>query len=201
MATNPPADGDDASTGRGPAGRRLQELRTGVPDAAAVLAFSDELPPVGLAELTGRWRGSELPSGSPLDGLLSAYGWYGKAVVDPETVHPLLWRRRGRPPRPISPDLLPVALLRDHVRVLRTPLARGAFAVLRPLLHTDAPRARARLVEHRGVLTAALLYDRLPVVDVFRRVTADTLLGTMDLRGLDAPFFFTLTREPADAPR
>jgi GXWXG protein/Domain of unknown function (DUF4334) len=203
VATTPPGD---RSTGPGlpalePAVRRLAELRSGAPGAAEVFAFFDDLPAVGLAELTGRWRGSELASGSPLDGLLTAYGWYGKAVVDAEEVHPLLWRRPGGPPRPISPDLLPVTLLRDHVRIARNPLARRAFAVLRPLLETDAPRARARLVEHQGVLTAALVYDRLPIVDVVRRVTADTLLGVMDLRGMERPFFFTLTREWADAPR
>jgi len=206
VATSPPGDRDDASTGprrpgRGPEARRLEELRTSAPGAAEVFAFFDELPAVGLAEVTGRWRGRELASGSPLDGLLTAYGWYGKAVVDPETVHPLLWRRPGGPPRPISPDLVPVTLLRDHVRIARTPLARAVFAVLRPLLHTDTPRARVRLVEHRGVLTAALVYDRLPIVDVVRRVTGDTLLGVMDLRGMEAPFFFTLTRESAGAPR
>ncbi|WP_369135700.1 DUF4334 domain-containing protein [Modestobacter sp. I12A-02662] len=194
--------GHDATAGPrppddGPAARRLQELRTGAPDAATVLAWFDELPAVGLADLTGRWRGSELPSGHPLDGLLTAYGWYGKEVVDPETVHPLLWQRAGGPPGPISLDLVPVPLLRDYAHLARNPLARAAFAALRPLLGTGSPRARARLVEHRGVLTAALVYDRLPVIDVFRRVTADTLLGEMDLRGQPAPYFFTLHRAPA----
>ncbi|HYX94508.1 MAG TPA: DUF4334 domain-containing protein [Geodermatophilus sp.] len=47
---------------------------------------------------------------------------------------------------------------------------------------------------HRGVPTTALLYDRLPVVDVFRRVSPDLLLGLMDMRGLPDPFAFLLER-------
>jgi Domain of unknown function (DUF4334) len=70
------------------------------------------------------------------------------------------------------------------------------FAALRPLLRTGRPAARLRLVEHRGVLTAALVYDRLPVVDVFRRLAEDRLIGLMDLRGMPRPFFFLLDRDP-----
>ena len=64
--------------------------------------------------MVGRWRGSGLPTGSPLDGLLESYGWYGKEFVDAETVHPLLFRDRAGRPRPVDPALLPVGLLRDH---------------------------------------------------------------------------------------
>ena len=54
------------------------------------------------------------------------------------------------------------------------------------------------MVEHRGVVTAALVYDRLPIIDAFRRVDDATLLGVMDLRGLPDPYLFVLRR---DAPR
>jgi hypothetical protein len=51
-----------------------------------------------------------------------------------------------------------------------------------------------RPVEHRGVVTAAVVYDALPIVDVLRRVDAGTLLGVMDCRGVPEPFVFVLTR-------
>jgi hypothetical protein len=35
----------------------------------------------------------------------------------------------------------------------------------------------------------------LPIVDVFRRTDPDTLLGLMDLRGMEKPFFFLLERD------
>ncbi|WP_324273741.1 DUF4334 domain-containing protein [Blastococcus brunescens] len=44
--------------------------------------------------------------------------------------------------------------------------------------------------------TAAMVYDALPVIDVFRRVGPDVVVGAMDMRGLPAPFFFLLEREP-----
>lgn len=70
-----------------------------------------------------------------------------------------------------------------------------AFAGIRPLLWTTQPRARLRMVEHRGVLTAAMVYDSLPVIDFFRRVGPDALLGAMDMRGLPNPFLFVLRRD------
>jgi hypothetical protein len=161
------------------------------------LALFDRLPAVAVPELTGRWRGSGLPTGSPLDGLLEAYGWYGKEFVDAETVHPLLFPDRTGTPQPVNPGLIPIAVLRDHPGLAAHPLVRTAFGAVRPLLTTRRPRARLRAVEHRGVLTAAMVYDALPIIDVFRRVDAGTLLGLMDLRGLPDPYFFVLQR---DAP-
>jgi hypothetical protein len=48
-----------------------------------VLAFYDSLPPVGLALMTGRWRGGEIATGHPFDGLLGPAGWHGKAFRSP----------------------------------------------------------------------------------------------------------------------
>jgi hypothetical protein len=165
-----------------------------------VLAFADRLPATEPDTLVGRWRGGELPTGSPLDGLLTAHRWYGKEVVDSETVHPLLFPDRSGVPRPVDPALAPLTLLRRTPALARGRPARLAFAAVRPLLRTRRPAARVRLVGHRGVTTAAIVYDRLPVVDVFREVTPDLLLGLMDLRGLPEPFAFTLEREPAAQP-
>ncbi len=171
--------------------------RDGIP-ASEALAWFDSLPAVGPDAMIGRWRGSGLPTGSPLDGLLEAYGWYGKEFLDAERVHPLLFAGRGRP-RPVDPTLIPLGLLRSRPALAHARAARAAFALVRPLLRTDRPRARLRTLEPRGVATAALVYDALPIIDVFRRVTADRVLGLMDMRGLPAPFFFMLDRDP-DVP-
>jgi hypothetical protein len=185
----------------GPAEERLRTLQRDGAPADVVLALADGLPPVSVPELVGRWRGSELPTGHRLDGLLTAYGWYGKEVVDAETVHPLLFPDRAGVPRPVDPALAPLGLLREHTWLVRTLPARIAFAGVRPLLATRRPAARVREVRHRGVLTAAIVYDRLPVVDAFRRAGADTLLGLMDLRGMAEPFPFVLRREVSPGPR
>jgi len=163
------------------------------PDEA--LAWFDSLPAVAPDEMIGRWRGSGLPTGSPLDGLLEAYGWYGKEFLDDETVHPLLFTDRSGAPRPVDPGWLPVALLRDYGGFLQIRPLRAAFGVIRPLLSTARPKARLREVAHRGVVTAAMVYDGLPIIDVFRRVSDDVRVGAMDMRGLPSPFLFVLRRD------
>jgi GXWXG protein/Domain of unknown function (DUF4334) len=167
-----------------------------VTTAAGVLAVFDALPPVAPGELVGRWRGAELPTGSRLDGLLTRHGWWGKDVVDVETVHPLLFADRRGVPRPVAPWPAPLALLRRAPGLAAGPVARVGFAAVRPLLRARRPGARVRAVEHRGVVTAAIVYDALPVIDLFRRVDERSLLGLMDMRGLDEPFAFVLTRAP-----
>lgn len=54
--------------------------------------------------------------------------------------------------------------------------------------------ASLRAVEHRGVVTATMVYDNHPVFDHFRRVDGETVLGLMDRKGEAAPLFFWLRR-------
>ena len=70
-----------------------------------------------------------------------------------------------------------------------------AFQLLMPLLQTRRSRARLRMIEYRGKTTAAMLYDDLPINDVFRKLDDDNVLGIMDLKGMAQPFFFRLHRE------
>lgn len=72
---------------------------------------------------------------------------------------------------------------------------RKMLPILRPALRTHAPTARLREVEYRGVTSAGMIYDHLPIIDHFRRADEHTLLGVMDLRGLAEPYFFVLRRE------
>ncbi len=154
------------------------------------MAFFDSLPTVTTAELRGRWKGSELPTGHPLEGLLAQYGWYGKEFVDDETVHPLLFQDAGGTILKIDPRKLPMEVA-PHVPRAAAALARHALA----LLATSQPRARLRNVEVRGKVSATMIYDHLPIQDTFRRVDSDTLLGLMDRRGDERPFFFALRRD------
>ncbi len=55
------------------------------------------------------------------------------------------------------------------------------------------------MTEFRGVVTATMIYDSLPIQDMFRAAASDTLLGLMDLRGMAQPFFSVLRRD--DRPR
>src|SRR5437660_2045245 len=108
-------------------------MSSAVAGPVGALALFDELPPVAVDALRGRWRGTGLPTGHPFDGLLETYGWWGKEVLDAETVHPLLFAGRAGRPQPLEPAHLPLALLRRFQAVARSPLARRGFALLRPL--------------------------------------------------------------------
>jgi GXWXG protein/Domain of unknown function (DUF4334) len=165
--------------------------------ATEALAFFDGLPPVAPAAVHGRWRGTGLPTGHPFDGLLEAHGWWGKEVLDAESVHPLLFTGRDGRPRPLDPAHLPLAVLRRFPRAARLPGARPAFAAVRPLRRAHRPGARLREVACRGVVSTAVVYDALPVIDALRAAGPDRLLGLMDMRGVEQPFFFVLQRVSA----
>ncbi|WP_233583532.1 DUF4334 domain-containing protein [Corallococcus sp. CA053C] len=63
-------------------------------------------------------------------------------------------------------------------------------------VETGKFKARLRMTEYRGQLSATMIYDDWPTHDVFRKVDEDTLLGAMDARGMAAPYFFVLRRDP-----
>jgi hypothetical protein len=174
--------------------RRLERLERGTTSSEA-LDFFDALPPVTLDGMTGRWRGTGVPTGSPLDGMLERVGWRGKRFEDRDDVHPLVFDDGRGGEVSINPALIPIGLVLRVPSLVNTPLVARAFRLLRPLLRTRKPAARLRMTEYRGVITATMIYDALPINDVFRKVDEETLLGVMDLRGLDQPFFFSLRRE------
>lgn len=171
---------------------RLLDLQSH-PSLAAALALFDDLDPVSIEEMLGSWRGTDVETGHRLDGLLESYGWWGKRFDGPEEAYPLVFEdAHGR--FDVDPAGVPPALvLRSSPLLHQRQLAAPARRLLR-LRRTTRPKGRLRMVEHRDVVTATLVYDALPVVDHFREVDADTLLGVMDARGIDEPFVFLLSR-------
>ena len=150
----------------------------------------DGLPP---EEMLGRWRGTGLATGHPLDGLLEALGWYGKAFETPDHVQPLLFRRRSGAVVPLDPALMPVTIAVRRPGLSRRVPARAAYSVVLPLLRARRPCARLRSVTFRGRQSAAMIYDGKPIIDHFRRIDEERVLGLMDMRDLP-PFFFMLAR-------
>ncbi|MFD5395138.1 DUF4334 domain-containing protein [Streptomyces sp. NPDC127097] len=61
--------------------------------------------------------------------------------------------------------------------------------------------ATLREVVHRGKQSTAMVYDQLPIIDHFRRLTDNALLCVMDKKDSPTDFFFHLTRVPASPPR
>ena len=143
------------------------------------------------------WHGAEMPTGHPLDGLLDASGWWGKRFVDAETVHPLLFpTANGRALWAVNPILAFSGLgVATRIPGLRARKHVGIVNLASPILRTREPKARLRTTRYRGVDTATMIYDQLPVNDVFRKLDDRTVIGAMDLRGSKKPYFFILTRD------
>ncbi len=160
------------------------------------LEIFDGLEPVDAAFMLGAWQGEGFATGHPLDGVLEIYHWQGKRFEDAETVHPLVFHSLWGGLTSVHPLwMLPVFGLLDKPPALaRWPLWGRIFQFLLPLCSTRKGRARLRMTEYRGKLSATMVYDHLPINDVFRKMDANTVLGAMDKKGATAPFFFVLRR-------
>ncbi|WP_394892285.1 DUF4334 domain-containing protein [Mesorhizobium sp. AaZ16] len=155
----------------------------------------DDLASVDPDQMTGRWRGSGLHTRHPLDGLLEWLNWYGKSFESPEIVHPLLFLRRNGDILSIDLARLPLHWALCRPMLARSRAARKLFAVSRYLLRSSGATARLRKIEHRGVASAAIVYDRQPIIDYLRRIDDDRVVGLMDMRSMPQPFFFLLARD------
>jgi hypothetical protein len=172
-------------------------IPTGCAGPAEALALFATLEPVAIDFMLGAWAGTGFPSDHPLDGALEAYGWRGKRFDSPEQVHPLVFRWAGRTLHAAPARLVPFLPLVMRLPWLKSPPAAALVRLLLPLFATRSSQARLRAMRHDGDTGAAMIYDRVPIQDVFRRVDDDTVLGMMDCKGMAQPFFFLLRRERA----
>lgn len=166
--------------------------RRATPEEA--LAWYDTLEPLDVAFMMGRWKGFEITTGHPQDGVLEATRWYGKEFEDPETVHPLLHQDgRGRlfrvRPRPT------LVYLSLRMPILKSRPFQPMSRLITRFLKTQHSQARARMIEYRGKVSATMVYDGLPINDHFRKIDEETVLGMMDFKGLEYPFPFVLQRD------
>jgi hypothetical protein len=161
------------------------------------LAIFDALEPVGTDFMLGAWQGAGFPTGHPLDGVLEAYHWHGKRFDSVEHAHPLVFRSVGGARLSLHTMWVPLAVrLLQWLPFLKSRAAGRIARLVFPLLASRRSGARLRMTRHRGQSTATMVYDRVPINDVFRKVDADTVLGLMDMKGMERPFFFMLRREP-----
>jgi hypothetical protein len=61
--------------------------------------------------------------------------------------------------------------------------------------YTKLGLAQLREVAFGGKVSASLIYDSQPIMDYFRKVTKDIVIGLGDIKGRPTDFFFHLTRE------
>ncbi|MWD26268.1 DUF4334 domain-containing protein [Aquicoccus sp. SCR17] len=185
-----PVERDQVSSGAGGRPnwvRRWQ--RQGISTDAALARF-DSLPGITSHDLLGAWRGRGMPTGHLLDGLLERLGWRGKRFESPERVDPLVFHADMA----LDPRLMPLCLALRWPRLARSAPVVASFTALRRVFRARGPAASLAHVEFRGCLSAAMIYDRQPIIDHFRRIDTDRVLGLMRTRAM-SPYFFLLTRE------
>jgi hypothetical protein len=170
--------------------RHTEQAKT---TTAEALALFDRLEPVDMEFMFGRWRGSGFETGHPMDGLLEAANWYGKAFVSPDCVHPLLFTDGNDKIFKVAPNpqMMKLAL---RLPIPKNESIRPMYTLFISLLKTEQSQARLRMMEHRSKVSATMIYDHLPIHDVFRKVDENTLLGLMDYKESADPFFFVLER-------
>lgn len=156
----------------------------------ALKAF-DSLEPVSTAFMRGRWKGSDIDTGHPLDGLFGASGFYGKIFLDDEAVHPLIFFGSGQKELyAINPKLVPF-----NMNLPKNKRTEKMVKMGRIILETKQSKARLRNLEYRGRSSASMIYDDLPIIDIFVKIDDNRVLGAMDLKGGAEPFFFVLERD------
>ena len=175
----------------------LLELEREGTTRAQALELYDSLPVAPLSMLRGRWRGTELPTGHPMDGWLTRLRWYGKSFASDDDVQALLFERADGSVVAVDPALIPLSLFARFPPLMHSRLLASLWPLYQPVAAAHQPTARLRLMEVRGRVTAAMVYDYQPIMDSFRRVDEHTLLGLMDYRAMPEPYFFVL-RKVAD---
>ncbi|HMQ49338.1 MAG TPA: DUF4334 domain-containing protein [Saprospiraceae bacterium] len=159
-----------------------------------LMVLFDQLEIVSVEEMIGQWIGKGIATNHAMDGMLETYGWYGKIFENTEKVHPLLFLDNKGKLFKVNPALLPFSLALKW-KLPQSALMRQLFLLFRPLLRTNRSKARLRLTTFRGKTSATMIYDHLPINDIFRKVNDHTLLGCMDMKGMEQPFFFLLERD------
>lgn len=167
-------------------------IKTGTTVAQA-LTFFDQLAPVDLHRVIGQWRCIPLSTGHPIDELAEPFGWYGKLFFDPEHVYPLLFRYQEQLIS-IDPRWIPLSWIGRRKlpakQVLAAMAKRAQFMVASAESH-----ARLRMLHHRGKLSTSIVYDHRPIIVTLRQVTETTLMGLMEVKDVDIPFFCMMYRD------
>jgi hypothetical protein len=171
-------------------------MNTGSTASEEALAIFDSLEPVDINFMLGNWTGEGFHTNHPMDGLLEAYNWLGKRFESPEVVHPLVFSTLRGGAAFVNPMFFGPLLGLMHRFIMPKSAAMGRlFQVIMPLLTTSKSSARLRTTEYRGKCSATMIYDQLPINDVFRKIDEKSVFCVMDLKGMKKPFFFILRRE------
>ncbi|WP_104668862.1 DUF4334 domain-containing protein [Ensifer adhaerens] len=160
----------------------------------AALERFRRLPPITPRELVGLWRGRCIATGHPFDGVLENLGWFGKRFGSDLRADALLFRAGPGRLRAIDPKWAPLRLaLRCH-RFGRTLIARSIFSHLQRVFQAKGPVACLKTLAFDGAASAAMVYDDQPIIDHFRKIDENRIMGLMIIRNDQRVYAFELTR-------
>jgi len=177
-------------------------------------AFFDQLPPVELEFMVGTWRYANVPSNNRQDYLLEMIDFHGKRFYGADTnyqVDPVICWSGGKLIRVGSMPYwlfkrIPETTPSREQPVRRAILHKYNQCCVLPFSQTKEPHAHNMIVEHRGVCTTAMVYDHMPMVDVFKKVDDNTIMllyivpetrsGPPYNPDAGAGSFLSLTRDP-----
>jgi len=152
------------------------------------------LPPVEPYEMIGLWTGRGIPSGHPIDGVLENLGWFGKRFLAQMRADALLFRYGEKCLVAIDPAWIPLRLAFRFPKLGRTRAASNLASYLLRRIRAKGPVASLKAIPFHGVTSAAMAYDTQPIVDYFRKVDDDRVMGAMVIEGDDRVYFFELNR-------
>ncbi|HAA13492.1 MAG TPA: hypothetical protein DCE41_18085 [Cytophagales bacterium] len=172
--------------------RILEECKA-TPEAAFELFQS--LETISTEFMHGRWKGVDIDTGHRFNGLFEASGWYGKMYLNDEEVHPLVFFADDKKELwSVNPKMMPFRMNLPADELVGTVMRLGRFA-----METKESKARLRDTEFKGRVTATMIYDEVPINDMFVKIDDNRVLGVMDFKGepdhLENPFFFILERD------
>ena len=158
------------------------------------LQMFDTLERVEPPEMIGLWAGKGIPTGHPLDGVLENLGWFGKRFTADLRADALLFKAGDRRLIAVDPALIPLPLALRFHRFGRTRAARNLFAYLLRRLRAKGMVASLKTMSFRGIRSAAMVYDKQPIVDHFRRIDDRRIMGAMTVNDGNRIYYFELER-------
>ena len=166
-------------------------------DQKEMAVWFRSLEPVQPEDMVGLWSGVGIPTDHPLDGVLENLGWFGKRFHPDMRADPLLFKSRPGRLVPIEPAFFPIGLVITMPPFGRTFVARSWSSYLQKVFRAKGTAASLKLLALDGVETAAMVYDKQPVVDYFGRIDDDWIAGMMCVRDDPRRFFFKLQKVKA----
>jgi len=126
--------------------------------------------------------------------VLENLDWFGKRFHTNMRADALLFEGAPGELLAIEPAYFPIRRAMDFAGLGRRGWVRNLFSHLKHRLRAHGTTASLRLRMDEGVLTAAMEYDRQPIVDFFRQSPNGAVIGKMVVDGDPRRYFFRLEK-------